>query len=98
MLLKSVISKIAVFQFRYYDLYTKTSEILGELSRETWHRSPLLWLHNNSYFRSESDMIWYFIDVSIHDRLEIRNFASHVSLLMVFFNTREEISYLRTAM
>ena len=57
-------------------------------------------------------MVWYFIGVyiingTLHDRLEIQNFSSRVEKIFysfaaltreIIFNTRREISYLRTAM
>ena len=51
-------------------------------------RALLLWLHNKLHLAQqekiyESEMVWYFIGVSIinstlHDHLEIQNFASCV--------------------
>ena len=57
-------------------------------------------------------MVWYLIGVyivnrTLHGRLEIQNFSSHVEEVFhsfavltreIFFNTPKEISYLRTAM
>ena len=56
-------------------------------------------------------MVWYFIGVyiinrTLHGRLEIWNFSSRVEKIFhsvaaltreIFFNTRREILYLRTA-
>ena len=57
-------------------------------------------------------MVWHFIGVyiinrTLHGRLEIRNFSSHVEKVFhlfaaltqeIFFNTPKEILYLRMAM
>ena len=56
--------------------------------------SPLLWLHKKSHLSQEknywSEMVWYFIDVyiinrTLHGRLEIRNFSSHVETIFHSF-------------
>ena len=74
--------------------------------------SPLLWLHNKSrlsHQKTISEMVLYFIGVyiTLHGRLEIRNFSSRVEKIFhslaaltreIFFSTRREISYLRAAM
>ena len=49
--------------------------------------SPLLWLHNKLHLSHqknyESEMVWLFIGVyiinrTLHGRLEVQNFSSHV--------------------
>ena len=80
-------------------------------------RALLLWLHNELHLVQqekiyESEMVLYFISVSIinrtlHDHLEIQNFSSCVKKIFysfapvtreIVFNTRREILYLHAAM
>ena len=79
--------------------------------------SLLLWLHNKSRLSHQKNVQvkWFgissvfhdIINRTLHGRLEIRNFSSHVEKIFhsfaartreIYFNTRREFSYLRAAM
>jgi len=67
---------------RKHDIFTSENNMLSSHVK----RSPLLWLHIKRAFRSESEMVWYFIGVyiinrTLHCRLEIGNFSSRFSTL-----------------